>query len=173
MPKRDPKKMIKEALRVAGAALCLSLAACSASGTDCVAIEKEARDVKPGLPEGIDGLEATIIKPGRDHAVGAGDIPAMHYTGWLFDADAEGGRGKKFDSSRDRGQTFDFPLGGGRVIKGWDLGVAGMQIGEVRELKIAPELGYGDRGAGSAIPPGATLLFEVELVSFQRCTTYD
>ncbi|MEO0616255.1 MAG: FKBP-type peptidyl-prolyl cis-trans isomerase [Pseudomonadota bacterium] len=129
--------------------------------------------MKPGLPEGVEGLEATVTTAGRDHAVGAGDIANMHYTGWLYDPEAEGGRGTQFDSSRDRGKTFDFPLGGGRVIKGWDLGVAGMQIGEVRELKIAPQLGYGDRGAGGVIPPGATLLFEVELVSFQRCTIYE
>ena len=73
--------------------------------------------------------------------------------------------GNKFDSSVDRGQTFNFPLGAGRVIRGWDQGVAGMQIGEVRELTIAPEMGYGDRGAGNVIPPGATLVFEVELFS--------
>lgn len=165
--------MIEKGFRVALVALCLSLAACSAPGTDCNAVDKGARDVKPGLPEGVEGLEATITTAGRDHAVGDGDIANMHYTGWLYDPEAEGGRGEQFDSSRDRGRTFDFPLGGGRVIKGWDVGVAGMQIGEVRQLKIAPELGYGDRGAGNAIPPGATLLFEVELVSFQRCTTYE
>ena len=87
----------------------------------------------------------------------------MHYTGWLYDASAENNRGDKFDSSKDRGQHFQFPLGAGRVIKGWDQGVAGMAIGEVRELTIAPEMAYGDRGAGNVIPPGATLVFEVEL----------
>ncbi|MEM8547263.1 MAG: FKBP-type peptidyl-prolyl cis-trans isomerase [Pseudomonadota bacterium] len=121
----------------------------------------------------VEGLDITVDKPGRDHVVAVGDIAAMHYTGWLFDESAEDGKGRKFDSSRDRGQTFEFPLGEGRVIKGWDLGVAGMQIGEMRTLKIAPELGYGDRGAGGVIPPGATLLFEVELVSFKRCTVFE
>lgn len=165
--------MIDRASRLVLATLFLALAACSAPGTDCTETDKDARDVKPGIPEGIEGLDARIVTPGRDHAIAAGDVASMHYTGWLYDPDAEDGRGDKFDSSRDRNRTFEFPLGGGRVIRGWDLGVAGMQIGEVRELRIAPELGYGDRGAGNAIPPGATLLFEVELVSFQRCTTYD
>ena len=166
--------MTERIRRIAAAALIVALSACQApGGADCVATDKESRDVKPGLPEAVEGLDATVVTAGRDYAVGAGDLASMHYTGWLYDPEAEGGRGKKFDSSRDRGRTFEFPLGGGRVIKGWDLGVAGMQLGEVRELKIAPELGYGDTGAGNVIPPGATLLFEVELVSFKRCITYD
>ena len=132
----------------------------------------ESKPMEPTVAD-VEGLEITVDKSGRDHIVAAGDIAAMHYTGWLFDESAEDGKGRKFDSSRDRGQTFEFPLGEGRVIKGWDLGVAGMQIGEMRTLKIAPELGYGDRGAGGVIPPGATLLFEVELVSFKRCTVFE
>ena len=90
----------------------------------------------------------------------------MHYTGWLFDASA-GGKGRKFDSSRDRGQPFAFPLGGGRVIQGWDQGVAGMQVGGLRRLVIPADLAYGERGAGGVIPPGATLLFEVELLGIE------
>lgn len=167
------ERMPRIAIAITTAALFLSLAACRSAATDCTAIDKDERAVEAGIPEAVEGLDARIVTAGRDHAVGAGDLAAMHYTGWLYDPEAEGGRGEKFDSSRDRGRTFEFPLGGGRVIRGWDIGVAGMQIGEVRELKIAPELGYGDRGAGNAIPPGATLLFEVELVSFKRCTTYD
>jgi peptidylprolyl isomerase len=102
-----------------------------------------------------------------DTVVGAGASPqpgqtcSMHYTGWLW---VNGAKGKKFDSSLDRGSPFQFPLGKGRVIKGWDEGVAGMKIGGKRTLLIPPQLGYGDRGAGGAIPPGATLLFEVELL---------
>ena len=102
-----------------------------------------------------------------DTVVGTGESPAkgqkcvMHYTGWLWE---NGAKGAKFDSSHDRGRPFDFPLGMGRVIKGWDEGVASMKVGGKRTLRIPPELGYGERGAGGVIPPGATLLFEVELL---------
>jgi FKBP-type peptidyl-prolyl cis-trans isomerase FkpA len=113
------------------------------------------------------GLVMKKLENGYGRAAVAGDLASVHYTGWLYDENMADGRGKKFDSSVDRGQPFQFPLGAGRVIRGWDEGVVGMLIGEKRELKIAPELGYGDRGAGSAIPPGATLLFEVELLGLQ------
>jgi len=103
----------------------------------------------------------------RDWVVGEGDEAkkgnkvSVHYTGWLWE---DGKKGTKFDSSHDRAQAFEFPLGYGRVIKGWDEGVAGMKIGGTRELLIPANLGYGDRGAGKVIPPGATLLFKVELL---------
>jgi FKBP-type peptidyl-prolyl cis-trans isomerase len=84
----------------------------------------------------------------------------VHYSGWLWVNNA---KGAKFDSSKDRGEKFSFPVGQGRVIKGWDEGVAGMKVGGTRELLIPPELGYGRRGAGGVIPPNATLFFEVEL----------
>lgn len=86
----------------------------------------------------------------------------VHYTGWLYN---DGSAGRKFDSSKDRGDPFEFPLGGGMVIRGWDEGVAGMQVGGTRRLVIPPELGYGARGAGGVIPPNSTLLFEVELLA--------
>jgi FKBP-type peptidyl-prolyl cis-trans isomerase FkpA len=91
----------------------------------------------------------------------------MHYTGWLWNAAAPDNKGEKFDSSRDRNEPFPFRLGGGEVIQGWDEGVVGMKVGGQRRLVIPPELGYGARGAGGAIPPNATLVFDVELVSIQ------
>lgn len=114
------------------------------------------------------GLSAKILRAGDGQAAQAGDIVVVHYTGWLYDETAENNRGAKFDSSVDRNEHFSFPLGAGRVIKGWDQGVEGMAIGEVRELTIAPEMGYGERGAGNVIPPGATLVFEVELFELQN-----
>ena len=102
-----------------------------------------------------------------DSVVGTGAQPitgqtcTMHYTGWLY---VNGAKGKKFDSSLDRGQPFEFPIGRGRGIKGWDEGVATMKVGGKRTLIIPPDLGYGDRGAGGVIPPGATLIFDVELL---------
>ncbi|MDJ0813458.1 MAG: FKBP-type peptidyl-prolyl cis-trans isomerase [Woeseiaceae bacterium] len=109
------------------------------------------------------GLSARILRRGYGRAAEAGDYVEVHYTGWLHDPEAEDNRGQKFDSSVDRGETFHFTLGARQVIQGWDQGVAGMLLGETRELTIAPEMGYGDRGAGNVIPPGATLVFEVEL----------
>ena len=108
------------------------------------------------------GLTARVLRTGDGRVAQVGDIVEVHYTGWLYDEAAEDNRGSKFDSSVDRGEHFQFPLGAGRVIKGWDQGVEGMTIGELRELTIAPEMAYGDRGAGSVIPPGATLVFEIE-----------
>ena len=115
----------------------------------------------------VPGLTMRKLQNGYGRAAVAGDYASVHYTGWLYDETAADGRGAKFDSSVDRGQPFQFTLGEGRVIRGWDEGVVGMIVGEKRELRIAPELGYGDRGAGAVIPPGATLLFEVELLGLE------
>jgi FKBP-type peptidyl-prolyl cis-trans isomerase len=109
------------------------------------------------------GLTMRVLNEGGGKTAQPGQTAVVHYTGWLYDAAAPDNRGQKFDSSVDRGQHFEFPLGAGAVIAGWDRGVAGMRVGEVRELTIAPELAYGERGAGTVIPPGATLVFEVEL----------
>ena len=94
----------------------------------------------------------------------SGQQISVHYTGWLYDPAAPENKGRKFDSSRDRGQPFEFTLGVVQVIGGWDQGFAGMKVGGSRTLVIPPELGYGARGAGGVIPPNATLLFEVELL---------
>ncbi len=109
-----------------------------------------------------------------DMEEGSGAAPAdstttvrVHYTGWLYDPAADNLRGTKFDSSVDRGAHFRFTLGEGRVIRGWDQGVPGMRIGEVRELTIAPEMGYGERGAGALIPPNSTLVCVVELAGLE------
>ncbi len=105
-------------------------------------------------------LEIEKLTEGTGAAPKTGDTVNVHYTGWLTD-------GKKFDSSVDRGQPFSFQLGVGQVIKGWDQGVAQMKVGDKVKLTIPPELGYGARGAGGAIPPNATLVFEVELLSIR------
>jgi len=107
------------------------------------------------------GLQIVDTKAGTGASPKTGQICVMHYTGWLYE---NGAKGKKFDSSVDRGQPFEFPIGTHRVIAGWDEGVATMKVGGKRTLIIPPELGYGARGAGGVIPPNATLIFDVELL---------
>jgi len=107
------------------------------------------------------GLRIIDIKEGNGPTPKKGQTCVMHYTGWLYE---NGARGRKFDSSVDRGQPFEFPIGVRRVIAGWDEGVATMKVGGKRTLIIPPELGYGARGAGGVIPPNATLIFDVELL---------
>ena len=108
------------------------------------------------------GLQYEDTVPGTGATAAAGQRVRVHYTGWLYQ---DGQQGRKFDSSKDRGQPFSFHLGGGEVIGGWDEGVQGMQVGGTRVLVIPPHLGYGARGAGGVIPPNATLKFEVELLA--------
>ena len=110
------------------------------------------------------GLQYEDTVPGTGAEAAAGNHVRVHYTGWLHDPIAKNSRGKKFDSSKDRGDPFTFGLGGGQVIRGWDEGVQGMKVGGTRVLTIPAELGYGARGAGGAIPPNAMLVFEVELL---------
>ncbi len=107
------------------------------------------------------GLKISDTKVGAGATPKPGQICVMHYTGWLYEG---GAKGKKFDSSVDRGQPFEFPIGRRQVISGWDEGVATMKVGGKRTLIIPPELGYGARGAGGVIPPNATLIFDVELL---------
>jgi FKBP-type peptidyl-prolyl cis-trans isomerase len=106
------------------------------------------------------GLQYVILQQGSGQVAEAGHMVTVHYTGWLTN-------GTKFDSSVDRGQPFQFGLGQGQVIKGWDEGVAGMKVGEKRKLIIPSNLGYGERGAGNVIPPNSTLVFDVELLGVQ------
>jgi FKBP-type peptidyl-prolyl cis-trans isomerase FkpA len=107
------------------------------------------------------GLQIADSKVGTGATPKSGQTCVMHYTGWLYE---NGAKGKKFDSSVDRGEPFEFPIGQKRVIAGWDEGVASMKVGGKRTLIIPPALGYGSRGAGGVIPPNATLIFEVELL---------
>jgi FKBP-type peptidyl-prolyl cis-trans isomerase len=111
------------------------------------------------------GLRYIDTKLGNGATAQPGQTAIVHYTGWLYIA---GEKGRQFDSSRTRGQPFSFPLGGGRVIKGWDEGVAGMKVGGQRTLIVPPQLGYGAQGVGGGvIPPNATLIFDVELLDLK------
>jgi len=110
------------------------------------------------------GLQYEDVKVGTGASPQKGQTCVMHYTGWLWE---DGAKGKKFDSSVDRGKPFSFVIGQGQVIKGWDEGVATMKVGGKRTLLIPPDLGYGSRGAGGVIPPNATLIFEVELLEIK------
>ena len=141
---------MKQAISALGLALFLSAAAAGAAQTATKAPAAQA--------QGLQKID-TVVGKGKEAV--AGKTVVVHYTGWLY---ANGEKGKKFDSSLDRGQPFSFGLGAQQVIKGWDQGVAGMKVGGKRTLIIPPELGYGARGAGGAIPPNATLMFDVELL---------
>ena len=118
----------------------------------------------PAVAGSVTALVKKDSKLGEGALATAGKEVSVHYTGWLYDETAPDHRGAKFDSSRDRGQPFNFPLGAGRVIQGWDQGVEGMKVGGQRTLVIPAALGYGTRGAGGVIPPNAALLFDVELL---------
>jgi FKBP-type peptidyl-prolyl cis-trans isomerase FkpA len=115
----------------------------------------------------VTSMQSVELKPGTGDTITAGKIAVVQYTGWLYEASAPDNKGKQFDSSRTSGQPFRFPLGTGQVIKGWDQGVLGMKIGESRRLIIPPDLAYGDNGAGGVIPPGATLVFDIDLVAIE------
>ncbi len=116
---------------------------------------------------GVEALEVVDVKPGSGAAVTRGRRAVVQYTGWLYDAAAPGHQGRQFDSSRATGQPFRFVVGAGNVIPGWDQGVLGMQIGGERRLVIPARLAYGDTGAGGVIPPGATLIFDIDLIGIE------
>jgi FKBP-type peptidyl-prolyl cis-trans isomerase FkpA len=146
---------------LAGAMVIITVLAAGASGAQSPA-NRDSGGSK--LSATVTTLQKTDVKQGTGVEAQAGKMAVVHYTGWLYDPAQPGGKGVKFDSSVDRGQPFDFPLGGGRVIRGWDEGVVGMKVGGQRTLIIPPEMGYGARGAGGVIPPNATLIFDVELL---------
>ena len=112
-------------------------------------------------------MQKIDLTPGNGAEIKSGQNALVHYTGWLYDAAATDNKGAKFDSSVDRNEPFEVPVGAGMVIKGWDEGVVGMKVGGKRRLVIPPEMGYGARGAGGVIPPGATLVFDVELAEIR------
>lgn len=161
--------------RIIWLGIAMSLAACSNSGTNESASAGAETAAEPAASAGaaieateiMPGLSMRLLQEGNGAAAEPGHTAVVHYTGWLYDQSAADNRGKKFDSSVDRGIHFEFPLGARRVIRGWDEGVVGMKIGEVRELTIAPEMAYGDRQVGDLIPPGSTLVFEVELADLK------
>jgi FKBP-type peptidyl-prolyl cis-trans isomerase FkpA len=116
----------------------------------------------------VTSFQSVELKPGTGATIANGQMAVMQYTGWLYEAAASDNKGKQFDSSRTAGrEPFKFPLGTGSVIKGWDQGIVGMKIGESRRLIIPSSLAYGDAGFSGAIPPGATLVFDVELVGIE------
>jgi peptidylprolyl isomerase len=141
--------------------MAIALAAAVAGGVATAAVRPAMAQTAGKTMTSASGLQITDTKVGTGAAPRTGQICVMHYTGWLYE---NGAKGAKFDSSLDRGRPFEFPIGTGRVIKGWDEGVAGMKVGGKRTLVIPSELGYGARGAGGVIPPNATLIFEVELL---------
>jgi peptidylprolyl isomerase len=142
---------------LAAFALCAGLSVAIAAGSIAPATAQTAGKTMT-TPS---GLQITDTQVGTGAAPKAGQTAVVHYTGWLY---VNGAKGKKFDSSVDRGEPFEFPVGRGRVIKGWDEGVATMKVGGKRTLIIPPALGYGAAGAGGVIPPNATLVFDVELL---------
>lgn len=129
------------------------------------ACSEQTAPMKPAIgTEDKSDLIISDVKIGKGDLASAGKNVSVHYTGWLYDSTQPGNKGRKFDSSLDRGNPFTFPLGAGRVIKGWDVGVEGMRVGGLRTLIIPPNMGYGAGGAGAVIPPNATLVFDVELL---------
>jgi FKBP-type peptidyl-prolyl cis-trans isomerase FkpA len=115
----------------------------------------------------VSSMQTVELKAGTGEGITPGKIAVVQYTGWLYDTSAADNKGKQFDSSRTGGQPFRFPVGAGQVIKGWDQGVVGMKIGESRRLIIPADLAYGDSGAGGVIPPGAALVFDIDLVAIE------
>jgi FKBP-type peptidyl-prolyl cis-trans isomerase len=142
----------------------LPLALLLTAGISTTACSEQSAPAAPMQQNSVSALIKNDVKVGTGAEAAAGRNVSVHYTGWLYDEAAPGHKGAKFDSSRDRGTPFEFALGAGQVIQGWDQGVQGMKVGGQRTLTIPPEMGYGARGAGGVIPPNATLVFDVELL---------
>jgi len=138
--------------------VCTTFASVEAASTATPSAGESKLDAKIGE------LQKQDVKQGNGAEAASGKPVVVHYTGWLYDPTQPEGKGKKFDSSRDRGVPFGFFLGAQKVIKGWDEGVVGMKVGGQRRLIIPPQMAYGERGAGGVIPANATLLFDVELI---------
>lgn len=141
-------------IMLAASLLVFSVGGCNKAGAKSGA---KAEGAKTDTVTTASGLKYVDVKVGTGPSPQSGQTVSVHYTGWLTD-------GKKFDSSKDRNQPFEFPIGQGRVIKGWDEGVGSMKVGGTRKLFIPPQLAYGERGFPGAIPPNSTLVFEVELL---------
>jgi FKBP-type peptidyl-prolyl cis-trans isomerase FkpA len=145
---------------VAMFAMVLLVAACGSK-------EQPAPRSSTPVPPPTELQKIDLVK-GTGEGISQGQVAVVHYTGWLYDPSAAEQKGTKFDSSRDRGQPFSFPLGAGNVIRGWDEGVQGMQPGGQRRLVVPPALGYGEAGSRNVIPPNAALVFDVELLKIDE-----
>ena len=154
-------------LRGAGASVALAVSVSLVAGLVSAPVPAQQTAIGQGnskLDATPNELQKVDVKQGAGAEATPGKAVVVHYTGWLYDTSKPDSHGAKFDSSRDRGEPFGFVLGAGRVIKGWDDGVAGMKVGGRRTLVIPPQMAYGERGAGGVIPPNATLIFDVELI---------
>ncbi|MFO7304773.1 MAG: FKBP-type peptidyl-prolyl cis-trans isomerase [Gammaproteobacteria bacterium] len=155
--------MIQAATRASAAlvaAALVSLAGCSN--------ERPAEPQSAAAPAQVTELQRIDLRVAPGEGITAGQVAVVHYTGWLYDPTAPEFKGKKFDSSRDRGQPFRFTIGEGKVIDGWEEGVQGMRVGSQRRLIIPPELAYGNRAMGGVIPPNSTLVFDIELLAIEE-----
>jgi FKBP-type peptidyl-prolyl cis-trans isomerase FkpA len=177
MPDSSDRRIIMRA-RLLFAAIGFVLAACGRNDKPADAPSAEATQAPATVTETPATLSADTgapamalqkidLTPGTGVEIKSGQTALVHYTGWLYDAAAAENKGEKFDSSVDRNEPFEFDVGAGHVIRGWDEGVVGMKVGGKRRLVIPPDMGYGARGAGGVIPPGATLVFDVELVEIR------
>jgi FKBP-type peptidyl-prolyl cis-trans isomerase len=161
-PAMSPPFLLSRCLALASAAAAVILASSAITFAQPLGTAPTTPESK--MDAKITQLQKTDTTVGAGVEAVQGKTAVVHYTGWLYDPALADKKGRKFDSSRDRGSPFSFPLGGGRVIRGWDEGVAGMRVGGRRTLVIPPDMAYGNRGAGGVIPPDATLIFEIELI---------